>query len=249
MERRTGLLAVLAWPHLIALLAMLAAAGLAVALAPKKADAPGETFDLNALVPIEFGEWREIRSALVQVDLTPRRDDEERKPTTNNPYDQTVMRTYVRRDGAVIMLALAYGSRQRQEVKIHRPELCYIAQGFQVGRKEHAALTLNDGRSVALTRLMAESSNRVEPVTYWIRIGEEISQSAWQSRLAILREGFQGRIPDGILVRVSTPYPKGQFAPADYGIHSEFLLDLLSSLEPRAQRLLVGHSRASALVS
>ena len=247
MERRAGL-GVLAWPHLIALLAMLAAAGLAVALAPKKVDASGEAFDLNALVPTEFGEWREVRSALVQVDLIPRRDDEERE-TTNRPYDQTVMRTYARRDGAVIMLALAYGSRQRQEVKIHRPELCYVAQGFQVGSKEHAALALNNGRSVALTRLMARSSSRVEPVTYWIRIGEEISQSAWQSRLAILREGFQGRIPDGILVRVSTPYPKGQFAPAGYGIHSEFLHELLSSLEPRAQRLLVGHSRASALIS
>ena len=127
-------------------------------------------------------------------------------------------------------------------MKIHRPELCYVAQGFQVGAKEHAALALNDGRSVALTRLIAQSSNRVEPVTYWIRIGEEISQSAWQSRLAILREGLRGRIPDGILVRVSTPYPKGQLAPHGYGIHSEFLRDLLSSLEPRAQRLLLGHS-------
>lgn len=104
--------------------------------------------DLNALVPKEFGEWREVRSAFVQVDLTPRRDGEEAERTTDSPYDQTVIRTYVRRAGATVMLALAYGSKQRQDVKIHRPELCYVAQGFQVGRKEHAPLALSDGRSV-----------------------------------------------------------------------------------------------------
>jgi EpsI family protein len=241
MERRASL-RILSWPHLLALVAMLAAAGLAIALAPKKVDASGGLFDLDALVPKEFGEWREVRSAFVQVDLTPRRDGEAAERTTDSPYDQTVMRTYVHRNGARVMLALAYGSKQRQDVKIHRPELCYLAQGFQVGRKEHAVLSLDGGRSVALTRLVAEGSNRVEPVTYWIRIGEEISESAWQSRLAILREGLQGRIPDGILVRISTAYPEGHFEPRAYRVQTEFLHDLLSSLQPRAQQLLLGRS-------
>lgn len=62
MERRASL-RILSWPHLVALVAMLAAAGLAIALTPKKVDASGGAFDLNALVPKEFGEWREVRSA------------------------------------------------------------------------------------------------------------------------------------------------------------------------------------------
>ena len=194
MERRASL-PILSWPHLAALVAMLAAAGLAIVMSPKKVDASGGAFDCNALVPKEFGEWREVHSAFVQADLTPRRDGEEAERTTDGPYDQTVMRVCVRRDGATVMLALAYGSKQRQDVKIHRPKLCYVAQGFQVGRKEHAPFALSYGRSVTLTGLLAESSNGVEPVTYWIRIGEEIALSPWQSRIAILREGLQGQDP------------------------------------------------------
>lgn len=80
-------------------------------------------------------------------------------------------------------------------------------------------LTFNSAaRSVTLTRLLAESSNRVEPVTYWIRIGEEIAISPWQSRIAILREGLQVRIPDGMFVRASSVFPKGQSHPNAYSV-------------------------------
>lgn len=217
---------------------MLAAAVLATMLAPVKLDAAGTDIDLEALVPKAFGDWRVVPSGIVQVDLTPRRDEER---STDDPYDQTVMRTYVRNDGAVVMLALAYGQRQRQEVKIHRPELCYAAQGFEVRAREAASLDLRDGQRVAVTRLLAQGGARAEPVTYWIRIGDEITPSAWQSRLAILREGLQGRIPDGILVRVSSAQPRALLdQQAAYRAQAEFLRELLAALEPRVQRLLIG---------
>jgi EpsI family protein len=244
---RAGSLRVLSWPHLAAGLAMLAAAAIAVMLVPKKFDVAGGAIDLDALVPAELGGWREVRSAVPQVDLTPRREGEERERTTDEPYDQTVLRTYARADGARIMLALAYGTRQRQEVKIHRPELCYVAQGFAVVRGDAVPIVFEDGRMVTVTRLVARSDRRVEPVTYWIRIGGEITTSALDSRLAILREGLRGRIPDGVLVRVSSAH-----APADAGAerayenHHDFLRALVGALEPRARTVLLAEAGPQA---
>jgi EpsI family protein len=219
---------------------MLAAAAIAVMLVPKKFDVAGGAIDLDTLVPAELGGWREVRSAVPQVDLTPRREGDEHERTTDEPYDQTIMRTYARADGATIMLALAYGSRQRQEVKIHRPELCYLAQGFAVGRRGAAPIVFEDGRAVTATRLVARSDRRVEPITYWIRIGEEITRSALDSRLAILREGLRGRIPDGILVRVSSAHaPSDPATERAYENQDDFLRALVGALEPRARRILL----------
>jgi hypothetical protein len=83
---------------------------------------------LATVVPKQIGEWRELPNPMVQVDIS--------VPTTSTnrdrPYDDMVSRTYVNKQGQQIMVALAYGSQQRQEVKIHRPELCYPAQGWRV---------------------------------------------------------------------------------------------------------------------
>jgi EpsI family protein len=230
-------------PHFLALLAMAAAAALTAAITPAEPDHAARAFDLDALVPTAFGEWRAVPSPLAQIDLTPRRDDARR--TTDRPYDQVVMRTYRRADGATVMLALAHGSRQRQEVKIHRPELCYAAQGFAVSRREVADLELGDGARVPVTRLFARAPARAEPVTYWIRIGDRIAANAWQTRLAILRDGLGGRVPDGMLVRVSTAAPAGQIdARGAYRVQAEFLRELVASLGS-ARGLLLGARPAS----
>jgi EpsI family protein len=239
MDRRRAT-PVPAWQPFAALAAMLAAAALAAGLAPAKTVADAG-LDLAALVPAEFGRWRELRTGVPQIDLSPRRDGEDAARTTDDPYDQTVMRTYARADGAAIMLALAYGTRQRQEVKIHRPELCYLAQGFAVTRRDPVPIVFKDGAAVTATRLLARSDRRVEPVTYWIRIGDEIAAGALQSRLAILRAGLKGRIPDGILVRVSTISPPGA-ADTDraYGLHEEFLRELVDAVGDRGRLVLAG---------
>lgn len=233
-------------PYGIAGVAMLATAALAVVMAPKMPDAAGSSIGLEQRVPAEFGDWKEVKSPFIQMDLAPRRDDGTTDPSS--PYDEVVMRTYVRAsDGAVVMLALAWGAQQRQEVKIHRPELCYVAQGFDVVRREHAILSLPGGQSVTTTRLLATAPSRIEPVTYWIRIGEEISLSAWQSRLAILREGLKGRTADGILVRASQAMPAGRAdVERSYRIQQEFLSDLVRSVESPARSVLTSRPAASS---
>lgn len=214
---------------------MLVGSGLALALRPTNA-VPEGAVDLERMIPKQFGSWKELPSGFLQMALTPR----DGETTTDSPYDQTLMRTYVKDDGTVVMVALAYGRRLRQEVKIHRPELCYVAQGFAIQPKKAVQLHLSGGHTVPAYRLITGNSSRTEPVTYWIRVGRLISGNAWQTRLAIFQDGLRGNIPDGILVRVSQALPREADANASYAIEERFLSDLLGSVSADTRKLLVG---------
>ena len=217
---------------------MVVASGLAIALTPNRHLVSEGAVNLEQMIPHDFKGWRELKTGIIQMDLSPR-DGEER--TMNQPYDQTLMRTYVRDDGAIVMLALAYGRSQRQEVKIHRPEGCYYAQGFAVKSKKADVLEVVAGKQVAVNRLLTENRRRVEPVTYWIRIGDKLTSSAWEIRTVIFLEGLRGRIPDGMLVRVSTSLSPGADVPAAYSVQDAFLKDLVSVLSGPGKTALLGH--------
>ncbi len=228
----------ISWRYICVGLAMVGASGLALALRPVPAVEVG-TVDLERQIPSQFGTWREVKTGLVQMDLTPRQDGQQ----SFDPlplYDQTLMRTYQAADGRVVMLALAWGRVQRQEMKIHRPELCYAAQGFMVDDRQAVTLDLGQGIKPPAYHMLTRNSRRVEPVTYWIRIGGSISMNAWQTRRRILGEGLRGTLPDGILVRVSQALPIGSDSRASYAAQERFLGDLLAAIDPRTRTVLIG---------
>ncbi|MFN7641993.1 MAG: exosortase C-terminal domain/associated protein EpsI [Burkholderiales bacterium] len=215
--------------------AMLGAIGLGHLMTPTTSMSPPGAVDLEAMVPKQFGAWTYVPSAVTQVDLSVKRDGDEGSNT--RVYDQVLMRTYRNPQGQSVMLALAWGRQQRQEVKIHRPELCYIAQGFRI-ESSRPLEGLGDG-SVRGTTLLTASTRRFEPVIYWVRIGDTLSSSAWQTRLYILREGIAGRIPDGILVRTSQVMRNGSQVEASLEVQRQFLADLVAAVPPAQRAVLV----------
>jgi EpsI family protein len=225
------------WPHVLVGLGMVVASGLAVALTPARHAVPEGSVNLEEMIPKVFAGWHEVDTGLIQMDLTPK-DGEE--TTTDRPYDQALMRTYVRNERDVVMLALAYGRTQRQDVKVHRPELCYVAQGFQVEQKRRERVAIGPGVDVMAYRLLTRNQRRTEPVTYWIRIGHRITANAWDSRGSIFLAGLQGEIPDGLLVRVSQPVASEMDAASSYQIQDEFLRDLFRSLDEPGREMLIG---------
>jgi EpsI family protein len=196
--------------------------------------------DLENQVPSSFGQWRQVRVPLLQADLAPRDAAGNSEADRFYPYDQTVMRTYTGPGGNVVMLALAWGSKQRQEIKVHRPELCYMGQGFHVAEQRLDPVVVGKDKVLMTTRLLTTNQSRTEPVTYWIRIGDKISLSAWQSRVEILKEGLHRRITDGILVRISQVIPDSGSAEASYKVQDQFIRALLSSTDAKTRRVLVG---------
>jgi EpsI family protein len=201
---------------------------------------PVSTVDMNDVdfdrqVPTSFGEWREVKTGMVQVPLS-----EEDLGSVFAPYDKVLSRVYRRPDGQIVMLALAWGSRQRQDVKIHWPELCYTVQGFRVQERIRSSIDVAPGASIPVTRLVTQNSSRYELVVYWVRIGDSIPFNSWQSRGEILLEGLKGRVRDGILVRASQPLADASDAGKSFALQERFLQELLANVDAKTRKLLAG---------
>ncbi|PIM51272.1 EpsI family protein [Roseateles chitinivorans] len=192
---------------------------------------------LDAVVPKAFGEWRVIADATTQVDVA-----QGVETVLEQPYDQTVMRTYANGQGEQVMLALAWGERQRQDVKVHRPEVCYPAQGFALRRVEAGPPIATGGRAlpVPTTQLLAEArGGGFEAVRYWIRIGDNYGGDGLSARWYILNEGLAGRIPDGILVRASQRLAQASAAPGSQQLMARFLAELVAAVPAPFRGMLV----------
>jgi EpsI family protein len=200
----------------------------------------GDRPSLAESIPTQFGDWKEVAFGAEQVDPGKGAADE---PNTDRPYDDVLMRAYGNSRGDVVLLALAYGRNQRQEVKIHRPDVCYTAQGFQLVRRSPIALPVNGthGAQVNGMRMLVKAPGRVEAVSYWIRIGDVFTGNAWSIRYHILKQGMAGHAVDGVLVRASQIVQGKEETSADrFLIQEAFLSELVHALPPSARRLLLG---------
>jgi EpsI family protein len=194
---------------------------------------------LSQVVPAVFGDWRQIDTAITPVDPMTDRDAGR---DFNNPYDDVLMRAYANSRGQIVLLALAYGRQQYQEVKIHRPELCYVAQGFKVLKRWPGAFAVpgHESSSADGARMLVQAPGRTEAVSYWIRIGHSYSGSAWTTRYYIFSEGLKRRSLDGILVRVSQIVTTADGASDDrFRLQEQFIADLVSAMPAAARHLLV----------
>jgi len=218
--------------NIILLVLMLAASGLALALRPslKIAD-QGPKVDLEAMIPRAFGDWRELKQSSAQI------VDPQQQESINEIYSQTLSRTYINDAGYRIMLSLAYGGEQSSSLQVHKPDVCYPAQGFTLENKETGSLAFNNG-SISLTRILTSLGQRIEPVTYWTTIGDKVVQSRFNRKLIEIGYGLTGKIADGMLVRVSSIDPDSHKA---YEIQDRFALQMLEALAPENRQRLTGN--------
>lgn len=155
--------------------------------------------DLEKQVPDAFGDWV-IDKSVVPVAPSP-----EVQAKLNSLYSATLSRTYRDSAGHRVMLSIAYGSDQSSEATaVHRPEFCYSAQGFKVNSLGGDSLPFSNSYNLPVRRLLATLGHRYEPITYWITLDEEATTPGIGRKLEQLRYGLKGRIPDGLLFRVST---------------------------------------------
>jgi EpsI family protein len=197
---------------------------------------PGSAPRLHDIVPDRVGAWQLAHAPHVQVGLATPSNATDR----DQPYDDQVTRLYRDSEGHGLMLAVAYGAQQRQEVKIHRPELCYPAQGWEVlSLHSHRFDVGRDtGQAIDGHRMLVRNGQLDEAVSYWIRIGSTYSDSAWQTRWVIVVDGLAGKMSDGVLVRLSERLPRGQSPDAAFARQAEFARQLVSSLTPAGRDLL-----------
>ncbi|MBQ5948636.1 exosortase-associated protein EpsI, B-type [Massilia sp. ST3] len=217
--------------------AMAGTSALTGALTPKaRAPQAHEQFSLEQMIPARFGDW--VLDPTV-VPLTP---DPEQQSVLEKIYDQTLSRTYINPQGQRVMLSIAYGGDQSESLQLHLPEVCYVAQGFEMLKEGDAVLPTRFGE-VPVKRLVARLHERNEPITYWITIGDQTTRAGIQQKLRRLAYGLSGKIPDGMLVRVSTI---GANDAAAYTVQDRFVGDMLAVLAPRDRARLLGAGAGQA---
>lgn len=185
---------------------------------------------LETMIPKQFGDWREAPLRYVQA-VNPQAQE-----LLDKLYTEVLSRTYVNGDGYHIMLSLAYGSDQRGSLQAHKPEVCYPAQGFTMQKNDAGQLATTFG-DIPVRRLFGHLRTREEPITYWFTVGDHAVQGTTQKRLVDLRYGLTGRIPDGLLFRLSSI--DGNPAHA-YGIQDQFANQLLQAVSPEERKRLSG---------
>jgi EpsI family protein len=212
-------------------LAMAGTSALTGALTPKQKVAEARAdFSLDTMIPKSFAGWS------LDTSVVPLAPDPTQKELIAALYDQTLSRTYVNAQGQRVMLSIAYGGDQSKQLQLHLPEVCYVAQGFDMVKDRRDELGTRFGQ-VPVKRLVARQNARNEPITYWVTIGDKAVMSGIDQKMQRFMYGLSGRIPDGMLVRVST---LGADEAGAYRIQDRFVNQMLAALTPHDRSRLLG---------
>jgi EpsI family protein len=210
---------------------MVSSAVISIAITPSAEIADQHNqINLEAMIPREFNGWKlDVAGANHVV-------NPEVKGEINKLYSQTLSRTYINSQGERVMLSIAYGRDQRTDLQIHRPEVCYLSGGFDIGKLTKTFVDTTIGR-IPVMHLVAKQGARNEPITYWIRMGDSITRGWFEQKAATLSYMLTGKVPDGLLFRVSTISNDVQDS---YRIQQKFLASLLQAVRSDDRHWLVG---------
>jgi EpsI family protein len=219
---------------------LIAAAGGALALTPRNRLNLLGGGDLEKLVPLQVGSWIVTPSNAVILPKAPKGS------LADTLYDQTVSRLYLSESEIPVMLVIAYGSTQSDQLQLHRPEVCYSAVGFQISTSERVEIPVAPQGVLPARQLVASNNERTEPILYWTRIGDHLPASGTEQRLMKLRSEMAGYIADGVLVRMSTV---GEPSAETFAALQRFAAAMLHATAPKGLPALVGRPLAAAIMT
>ena len=215
---------------------LVAAAGAAV-MTPRRHVELLHGRKLDAIIPNRIGEWQTTPSTAFVLPKTP-------GSLADRLYSDTVSRLYIAQNNLPVMMVLAYGNLQSDLLQLHRPETCYAAVGFQISNSTRTQVMVSPGVAIPVRQLTASSDNRIEPISYWTRIGDYLPTDTREQRTMRLREQIAGIIPDGILVRLSTV---AEPTPATFTTLSSFGRAFVLAVKPSDRSILIGPTLADGL--
>lgn len=194
------------------------------------AAAQGPKIDLESLIPKQFEGWQMDDPSMTL------RSSPEQEEALKKIYSQILTRTYASSQGTRVMLSVVYGDGIDRQLDIHRPEICYPAQGFSVSKyTDQVIRTLSGGLSVR--RLVAQNGQRIEPISYWIKVGDKAVSSSFERKLQKLIQGLTGRADSGLLARVSTIQNDEVLA---FKEQEAFINAMLQAMPAEQRKLLIG---------
>jgi EpsI family protein len=216
------------------LLVGLAMTGVAVAAllykpAPLAAQT-GPKVELESLIPKQFEGWKMDDPGMTL------HNSPEQEEALKKIYSQILTRTYVNTQGIRVMLSVVYGDGIDRQLDIHRPEICYPAQGFSVSKYTDQVIHTLSGE-LSVRRLVAQNGLRIEPISYWIKVGDKAVSSSFERKLQKIKQGLTGRADAGLLARVSTIQNDEVLA---YKEQEAFINAMLQAMPPEQRKQLIG---------
>jgi EpsI family protein len=194
---------------------------------------PSETIDylgprkLDKLINHRIGPWDFVATSGLVV---PTED-----VLSDALYSQLLTRVYSDGSNPSVMLLIAQSAGQTGLLQVHRPEFCYPAGGYDLSPIVQRPIQEN-GRTFTVNQLTATMPGRTEHIMYWTRIGDAMPASWGQQRFTIAADNLKGRIPDGVLVRLSTIDPD---STAAFNRLAEFVRHLMVGMSSKDRRVLV----------
>src|SRR5262249_29368285 len=147
--------------------ACIVAAGAAYALTPRRTiSLLPRGSRLDRIVPSTFHGW------------TSRDVSDQYAPTTADSlqaklYGETVGKIYTdAASGADVLMLMAHGDVQSNELQLHRPEVCFPAFGWHIDSSEPAELPLAPQVTLPARKLVAHLERTQLSTVYWTRLGE-----------------------------------------------------------------------------
>nr|WP_195908506.1 exosortase-associated protein EpsI, V-type [Novosphingobium sp. Gsoil 351] len=207
---------------------MLAASGLALARMPSAQAAPIAKDRFDSWVPDIVGPWS---FASVSGVVLPPPD-----ALSDRLYDNIIARVYEAAELPAIMLMIAYNNIQDGVLQVHRPEICYPVGGYELSPTRQYELSLGN-RALPANVFTASGPNRIEQILYWTRLGDAFPRTWIEQRLAVARANVAGRIPDGVLVRLSL---LGNDPGGAMPLLERFTRSFLDASPPPLRRILIG---------
>ena len=191
---------------------------------------------LQNLIPKQFEGWQLDESSA----LTLASPDQE--ALLKQIYSQILTRSYISSRGQRIMLSVVYGDGMDRQMDVHRPEYCYPAQGFQVSQYTDQFIHTLFG-SLSVRRLVASKDQRIEPISYWIKVGDKALSSTFDRKMQRLKQALTGRVDSGMLVRVSSINNNNELA---YKEQEAFINAMLKAMPDSQRKQLIGDQQAES---
>lgn len=219
--------------------ALAAGAGGAVAMTPRdRLVLMPAGKKLDDIVPEQLGDWVSVPSSSI---ILPK---PAKGSLADRLYGDQLARLYVAENRSPIFLVMAYGALQSDSLQLHRPEACYSAVGFGIENVRTDMLDVAPNVRLPVRDLVARSESRVETITYWTRIGDDLPTNGSEQRMMKLRQQWNGYVSDGVLVRLSIASDTSDQVVATM---REFAQIMLRAIDPAALPALIGRPLASNL--
>jgi len=218
--------------------ACLATSAAAFALVPRRRQLLLGAGTFEAIVPTAFSGWVS-REAPDLVGAT------EPGSVAATIYNSLVGRIYTRnKTGEELMLLLAYGASQTNDLQLHRPEVCYPAFGYRLTNNHTTDISLPGAQPIPARTLVAATDGETETVLYWTRLGEFFPTDHKIQQWDRIRTAMAGAVADGVLARLSLTGPD---ASASLALARVFASDLIGAVSPANRAVLIGTARASEM--